>query len=51
VEVGKDVLEALRAMRWERDGVANGVEDPTQDDFDGLPGGVALSQLFDGNGL
>ena len=50
-KVGKEFEEAVGAMRGQGDGVIDRVHEPTQHHFERGPGGVAVAQFLDRNGL
>ena len=50
-EVVQNGLEAVEATGQQRQGVTDGVDDPPEDFFGGVPGGVAAAQFLDGDGF
>jgi len=46
---GEDDAEAFDAMRGQSDSFVNRIDQPSKDDFDGVPGSVAFQQFFDGS--
>ena len=50
-EFVEDSGEALRAVRGKFDGLADGVDDPTEDELASGPAAISLEHLLQGDGL
>ena len=46
---GKDFEQAKLAVRGQLNGLANGIDEPAEDNFQGAPTGVALEKFLQGD--